>query len=554
MDSRQSDKIGRLLATPLSRRAAFSSGAGVAAMSMLGASLAYPDQAVASRMTASDGTTEGRAHQVDSHEITIEKVQRAIAQINAIVAEGMGKSDVPGAAVAVVYRDEVLFLEGFGVRKAGQRERIDVDTIFQLASVSKPIASTVVAGLVGDEVVSWDSRLHDLLPSFEMYDPWVTREVTLRDMFAHRSGLPGHAGDLLEDIGFDREAVLYRLRFQKPSSSFRSAYAYTNFGLTAAAVAATSATGLSWEDLSDELLYRPLGMERTSSRFADFAADANRAATHVMLDGAWTAQYVRNADAQSPAGGVSASIRDLATWLRLQLGNGTLDGREIIKAHALGETHRPQFISDPPEDPATERASFYGLGWNVSYDQAGRVVLGHSGAFALGAATTVYLLPAESLGIAVLTNAAPVGVPEAVALSFLDLVTVGAIQHDYFELLRQYMERELAPAYNTDYSDPPEPAAPALPHDSYAGSYANDLFGEISVETQDGRLMLLLGPEPQQFPLQHYDRDVFVYQPVSENAGGLSGVTFTIGADRRATAVVIEDLNIHGQGTFVRQR
>src|SRR5208282_643540 len=145
------------------------------------------------------------------------------------------------------YMDEVIYLKGFGVREVDAPAAVGPDTIFQLASVSKPIAATVVAALVGDGVIGWDDPIvrHD--PGFEMYDPWVTRQVTLRDMFAHRSGLPDHAGDLLEDMGWDRDAILYRLRYQKPGSSFRSHYAYTNFGFTEAAVAAAKASGQSWE-------------------------------------------------------------------------------------------------------------------------------------------------------------------------------------------------------------------------------------------------------------------------------------------------------------------
>jgi len=115
------------------------------------------------------------------------------------------------------------------VRDVNSKEPVDADTVFQLASLSKPIGSTVVAELVGEGKISWDSKINDLDPDFEMYDPWVTREITIRDFYAHRSGLPDHAGDLLEDLEFTREEILHRLRYQKPDSSFRSHYAYTNF-------------------------------------------------------------------------------------------------------------------------------------------------------------------------------------------------------------------------------------------------------------------------------------------------------------------------------------
>ncbi len=481
-------------------------------------------------------------------------VEAALPKLQKVAEDAMQSTGIPGMAIAVVYMDEVIYLKGFGVCQAGKPEGVDPDTVFQLASMSKPIATTVVAALVGDGTVGWDDRIirHD--PSFQMYDAWVTRQVTLRDMFVHRSGLPDHAGDLLEDIGYDRSEILYRLRYQKPDSSFRSHYAYTNFGFTEAAVAAAMASGMSWEELSAARLYRPLGMKHTSSRFADFNASANRAYGHVRADGSWIAKYTRNPDAQSPAGGVSASVRDLAMWLRLQLGGGKISGRQIVAAEALAETDRPQIVRIPPKNPAFDHAGFYGLGWNVEYDFQGRVRLGHSGAFDLGAATCVDLLPAQQLGIVTLTNAQPIGVPEAVNCSFLDLVLTGKVEQDWLTLYRQLMATALAPNYGTaiDYTKGPVQPSPALPPAAYVGRYRNELFGPTEIVVGDQGLWLKLGPQQQPYPMQHFDRDVFTYQPAGENAAGLSAVTFTIAADQKAASVTIENLDINGQGSFAR--
>ena len=484
-------------------------------------------------------------------------VEDTLQDLDRVAQQSMERTGVPGMAIAVVYRDRVVYLKGFGVPQVGSLDLVDADTVFPLASVSKPVASTVVAALVGDGLVTWDDPIirHD--PGFAMYDPWVTREVTLRDMFAHRSGLPDHAGDTLEDMGFDRAEILYRLRYQKPDSSFRSHYAYTNFGLTAAAVAAAMASGKSWEDLSAERLYRRLGMVRTSSRFADFVASSDRAHSHVKLDGTWVAKYTRQPDAQSPAGGVTSSARDMAIWLRLQLGRGTLDGTTIVDSEALDETHRPQVIRTPrPKDPAVDRAAFYGLGWNIDYDDQGRVRWGHSGAFDLGAATSVSLLPAEQLGIVVMTNAQPIGLPEAISRSFFDLVLLGAVEKDWVTLYGQLMAAALAPNYGTgtDYSRPPASASPALPDAAYIAIYDNDLFGPIEIASAADGLVLKLGPRQEAFAMRHFDRDVFTYQPAGENAYGPSAVTFTISPDRKAVSVTLENLDIDHQGTFTRRR
>jgi CubicO group peptidase (beta-lactamase class C family) len=483
-------------------------------------------------------------------------VEAALAKLDSLAEQAMSRTNVPGIAIAVVSNDQLVYLKGFGLREAGKADLVDPETVFQLASVSKPIAASVVAALVGDGTIAWDDPIvrHD--PGFQMYDAWTTRQVTLRDMFAHRSGLPDHAGDLLEDMGWDRDAILYRLRYQKPGSSFRSHYAYTNFGFTEAAVAAAKASGQSWEALSATRLYRPLGMSNTSSRFADFAASANRARGHVMSGGEWVAKYTRDPDAQSPAGGVSSSARDMAQWLRLQLARGKLGGTQIVDAASLDETHRPQILRMPPDNPMVDRAGFYGLGWNIDYDAAGRIHWSHSGAFDLGAATCVNLLPQQRLGIVVLTNAQPIGVPEAVSHSFLDLVLTGALQRDWFAFYRPLFAAILTPGYPVlDYSRVPADPAPALPAAAYVGRYDSELYGGVEIDASAGAgagLVLRLGPKQDPYPLRFFDRDVFGYMPAGENAAGPSPIVFTIGAAGTATALTIANLDQNGEGTFRR--
>ncbi len=179
--------------------------------------------------------------------MTFEQVTNAIHQVEGVAQNKISEDAVPGLAIAVVFQDKVAYAKGFGMRDMNTKMPVDADTVFQLASVSKPIGATVVAELVGEGKITWDSKLAVLDPTFAMFDPWVTHEITIRDMYAHRSGLPEHAGDLLEDLGFTREQILHRLRYQHPESSFRSHYAYTNFGLSEWGVAAAKAYGLDWE-------------------------------------------------------------------------------------------------------------------------------------------------------------------------------------------------------------------------------------------------------------------------------------------------------------------
>ncbi len=485
--------------------------------------------------------------------LSMDRVRAAVTELEKFTLTEMSATGIPGVAIAVVFQDEVIFAKGFGVREVGKKDPVDADTVFLLASVSKPIGTTVVAATVGDDKVSWDSRISDLDPGFALSEPWVTREITVRDLYAHRSGLPDHAGDLLEDIGFSRAEVLHRLRYQQPNSSFRSAYAYTNFGLTQAAVAVARAAGKSWDDLSEERLYRPLGMTSTSSRHADFLARKNRALGHVLENGRWVQKFQRNPDEQSPAGGVSSSVNDLTKWMRLQLADGHWAGQPLVAQAALAETHHPQILTGFSH--TTGLPTFYGLGWNVSYDPQGRLRLSHSGAFSMGAATAVFLVPAERLGVVILTNAAPLGVAEGLGMTFLDQALSGAPTADWLTLYKgAFAQMEKADAARiADYTKLPTAPSPAGPAASYRGTYSNEVFGEITITEKDGTLTLGMGPKNAPYPLTHWDRDVFTYPSASETFVGTSGVFFTRGPDGRATSAIVENLNRLGNGTFLRK-
>lgn len=485
-------------------------------------------------------------------EVTPERVKTALGKLEELTNQTLKCTGVPGIAIAVIHQDHVVYNQGFGVREAGKPQRIDADTVFQVASMSKPIASTVLAALVGEGRIDWDDRVIDHDAGFRMYDPFVTRELRLRDLLCHRSGLPDHCGDLLEDVGYDRHEILRRLRFQPPASSFRSQYAYTNFGYSEAAYAAAKASGESWEDLAAKKLFGPLGMTATSYRFADYAGAKNRALLHVRVDGKWIAKNTRQPDAQAPAGGASSTLNDLVRWMRLQLNEGKFDGRQLVSAAALAEAHTPQIVTGFTPDQG--RVVSYGLGWNVSVERGGKVFWKHSGAFSLGMRTEVAMLPAEELAIVVLSNAAPSGVPEGLIESFYDLVLDGKLQRDWVEFANRMFDEEIKKelGQERDYSRPPAQPTPALNLSAYSGKYANDFFGTIELVEKQGALILRLGPKPLEFALRHWDRDVFIYQPTGENAGGPGGLRFSIAPGGQADQVLIENLNIHGQGTFSR--
>lgn len=473
-------------------------------------------------------------------------VDNAVGRIDGIAEELMKSSGIPGMAVAVVHGGKTIYAKGFGVRDTRNPEKVDADTVFQLASLSKPVAATVVAHQAGAGTVGWNTPITDKLPWFALSDPAVTRMLTVGDLFAHRSGLPDHAGDMLEDLGYDRRTVLERLRLM-PLAPFRTSYAYTNFGVTAAAEAVAAAAGKSWEDLSEQTIYRPLGMASTSSRFSDYRGRTNKAVGHVRIDGSYQPRYTRDPDPQSPAGGVSSSVNDMARWLSMVLDNGTYNGAETVDKQALLAALTPQMVSSPPSEPAA-RSGFYGYGFNVSTSAAGRMQFSHSGAFAIGAGTNFVIIPSADVAIIALTNAAPTGIPETLTAEFADLVEFGEVRQDWRALYAKAFADMDVPFGETAGQQPPADPAPPRALPSYAGSYANAYWGPATVRDDGGTLTLALGPRPEVYPLKHWDGDVFTFDLTSENApaGSVSTARFD------GNTLTLEYFDQDKMGSFTR--
>ncbi len=472
-------------------------------------------------------------------------VQNAVAKLDGIADELMKKSGIPGMAVAVVHGGKAVYAKGFGVKDIKTGDKVDPDTVFQLASVSKSISSTVVAHQVGVNAIGWDTPIVSKLPWFALSDPAVTQMVNVGDLFSHRSGLPDHAGDMLEDLGYDRRYVLARLRDQ-PLDPFRISYAYTNFGLTAAAEAVAVGAGKSWEDLSDEVLLKPLGMTSTSYRFADFETRPNRALGHIHVDGKYEPLYIRDPQPEAPAGGASSSVNDMTHWLAMVLANGSFNGKQIVDPKALLPALTPQIVSSPGSEPAM-RSGFYGFGFNVGTTSAARTQISHSGAFELGSGTNFVILPSADVAIIALSNGTASGVPEALNAQFADLVQFGEVREDWLSLYQQLLAPGEEPVGSLVGRQPPANPTPAAPFSLYAGTYNNDYWGPARVSETDGKLRLELGSKLNVL-LTPWDDNVFTYEWVSENSppGSISKATFD------GAKLTLEYYDELGKGTFTR--
>jgi CubicO group peptidase (beta-lactamase class C family) len=427
---------------------------------------------------------------------------------------GDRKPVVPGLAIGVVWLpSERPWVQGFGVRKLGGSQpvegvnQVDGSTVFPLASLSKPISSTVMTMAMNEHAgLSWS----DQVPGLGSY----------RELFAHRTGLPDHAGDLLEDLGHRRAAILQQLVLLARNPV--GAYAYTNFGLTAAAEHAAERIGKPWEQLAAQL-YAKLGMRDTSSLFGVFERNRlHRTWGHVWRDGGWQHEVQRNPDQQSPAGGVTSTVDDLVKWMQLQLGAQTWG-----EFKGLDVTHMPY-----------EGDAGYALGWNAKTKNREVFELSHSGAFDLGAGTSVLLWPPDQLGIVALTNAAPIGVAEAVCAAFgrlvrdpnqtaarlLDERMPSRVQPDQqlplLENIQAFMKGSLNLPRRSNAV--PAPGKPIVRSDyPFQGTYTDTFYGEVEFRVKDDRLVMH-GPaippaRREQFELSPTDEpNVFVYDSRGE--------------------------------------
>lgn len=485
----------------------------------------------------------------------------SLPELDRMVDSVMAETGVPGVAVAVVAGDEVVHTKGYGVRSTETGDPVDEETVFQVASMSKPISSTIMSALVSDGNFEWDDPISEYIDDFELSDPWVTDNVSFADLFAHRSGLPGSpAGNDLEAVGYPRDEILQRLAMV-PLDPFRQDFSYSNWAMTLGGEAGAIASDTTWEEAATDYLFEPAGMDSTSMRHEDFLAEDNRSELHVETDEGWKPAFDRMPDGQAPAGGVSSNVVDLAEWVRLQMAGGSIDGNELVEPDVLDATHTPHVTKEPAH--GSQPASAYGLGWNVGTNPSGYLEWNHSGAFSSGAATAVKIVPSAELGIVVLTNAAPIGVPEAIGDAWLGWILTrsggdtgsgqpDADESDWLETWGERMGGVYGEALEVPSPAEPEPARETS---AYEGNYSNDYVGEIEVATVDGALVLLAGPDEMVFALEHVDGDTFVYLDAPELPGypALAAFSFEAGSDdEQAVAVNLSSFDGADLGTLER--
>lgn len=482
-------------------------------------------------------------------------IDKAIQHIDTRATELLNITGVPGMAIAVVQGDRVLYTRGFGVRKLGSDLKVTPETVFQLASMSKSISATVVAASVSQGTVQWNDPVAKYLDGFSLANPEVGAKVTIAEMYAHRSGLPEYAGDDLEDLGYKRMDIINRLKYL-PLSPFLVSYHYTNYGMTAAGQAVALANKLPWEDLSKKMLYEPLEMTSTSSKWADYNKASNKADLHIKNNDRKWVTSARQPDEQSPAAAVSSNVNDMAKWMILQLGEGTYMGQQVIKKDALLAMRR---LPDSVRPLVPEAGNYYGLGMKVRTDKTNRMRFYHEGHFSSGGSTTYELLPSAKLGIVVLSNGLAlnphggivVGVPETIAQEFYDIVEFGHLPFDRYNEIVATMSAEIPKSTRSAAMNKTLSAQPVVSVDQIAGTYSNDYFGSITIDTIDGAPQFTIGPDENTFVLHHSSAaDAFVFTAPGGSLTDANSLKFKLAADGKPAKIIIDIFNKNGLGTF----
>lgn len=457
----------------------------------------------------------------------------------------LARSGVPGMAVGIVVNGVPVLAQGYGVRDVRSGQTVDADTLFPLASVSKVLAGASVAALVGEGKVQWDSKVSDLMPGIRLQNPYVTSEMTLRDLLSQRTGYHAFYGEDLEIIfDYPRVEIFERLRYLPPATAFRTQYAYSNWNLTLAGEAAAKAVDLSWEDLARSRIIEPLGMHDTVVTHAAFLRAKNRTAAHDIVEGRAIAVDMRGHDAQAPAGGVYASLNDMLRFVAFEIDAGLSQGKQIVAASAIRETQLAHTLINPVFPPL-----HYGLGMEVRNDH-GRLLLEHNGAFEEGVNTRLSFLPAQRLGIVILTNTPPMGVPDALEYKLMTLLFKDRPDQDIWPDLRDKWQAALASLLGRPgrlHGTPPMGADAPVDPARYTGRYHHPYYGDIVIQAEGKSLQMIAGAASPR-PLQHWQDDTFRV-PLLHDAA----VNFIPGEDRTGMALTLSEVDDIPDALFMRQ-
>jgi CubicO group peptidase (beta-lactamase class C family) len=455
----------------------------------------------------------------------------------------------PGMAIAIVKDDKVVFAKGYGTREVGKNEPVDDNTLFAIASNSKAFTTASLAMLVDEKKIGWDDKVSKYLPDFQMYDPWVTSELTIRDLVTHRVGLDTFSGDLLwYETTYSPDQILSRIHFLKPVSSFRTRYGYQNLMFIAAGRVIEKVSGKPWCDFVTERILTPLGMSRTVCSIKNLPDNA--AWPHNESGGKLRVLLRGNVDGAMSAAGLNSSVSDLSKWVRTQLMKGKFEGKQIFSEAQSWQMHQA-YLARPisaraAETNPTQHFSAVGMGWML-YDYQGRKIINHSGGLD-GMLSYTVLIPEEKVGFVVLTNSESPGF--SVMMNKIRDVMVNAPKQDWNAEAVENSKRSKAA---DDEERRKQDAArvtnsrPTLPLAQYAGSYPDTMYGgDVIITEENAKLVMRFSSSPNFVAdLEHWHFDTFEikWRPSVSYNFPRGFVTFTIDKNGKTDEVKIDQPN-----------
>lgn len=459
--------------------------------------------------------------------------------LDAYVTNAMREFQVPGLAIAIVKDGKVVLEKGYGVRRLGEATPVDAHTLFAIASNSKAFTATLLGQLVDSGRVAWDAPAITYIRDFQLYDPWVTREITVRDLLSHRSGLGLGGGDLLWMYSTNTaDDVIRQVRWLKPATSFRTTFAYQNIMFLAAGQVVERVTGRPWGQDVRERIFAPLGMTESNTSVTQFREGMDIASPHSMVDGKLTVIPYDTVDNLAPAGAINSSAHDMAKWVAAQLDSGRVgDHRAWSPAvtQALWSPVTNIGIGGYPPALAELRPNFlaYGMGFFLR-DYRGHKLAWHTGGLS-GMTSQVTLVPDERLGVVILTNQET---PLFAALTWRILdAYLGGVGTDWVKAYRETgassdaaVEAELRKADSTRARN----VGPSLPLAKYAGRYADKVLGVATVAWTGDHLTLQLPDHPLFIcDLSHWQYDTFkcAWRTPKLASSATALATFALNAD-----------------------
>ncbi len=467
--------------------------------------------------------------------------------LDAAVGQALQDWKVPGLALAIVKDDSVVLSKGYGVRELGQPAPVDERTLFAIGSVTKAFTAAALGMLVDEGKLGWDDPVTEHLPDFLLYDPYVTREITLRDLLTHRSGLP--RGDLIW-IGsdFDRAEILRRVRYLPPRWSFRSHFGYQNILYLVAGQVVATVTGRSWDTYIRERIFAPLGMTNSSTSVTALVHAANVATPHADVDGQVRPVPYRNIDRIAPAGAINSNVAEMTQWIRLLLAGGVYGGQRLLSAATMAELFTPQTIMglEAPEIRAYGRHlrglthfAAYGLGWML-YDYRGRKIASHTGAID-GMRAALGLVPEERLGVIIFTNLNFENLAPALMLQVLDAYLGAPPRDTVAEWLAEARaaDERAAQKWAAREKERASDTTSSLPLEQYAGVYEDAYCGRVTVTHEDGALVLGYG-RAHCGDLTHWHYDTFLVTWRQRHLDR-SFATFALNSKGAVETLVLED-------------